>query len=94
MLHTNHPIIKHKAGLLNLAKELGNVSKTCKIMGVSRDTFYHYQELIDEGGIDPSSVSVDVVRMLRTESMKSPRQPSLIRLLSFLPMDNTEPVMD
>lgn len=52
MLHTNSPIIKHKAGLLNLAEELGNVSKACKIMGVSRDTFYRYQELAAEGGID------------------------------------------
>ncbi|EGI6309968.1 helix-turn-helix domain-containing protein, partial [Salmonella enterica subsp. enterica serovar Brazzaville] len=26
----------HKAGLLNLAEELSNVSKACKIMGVSR----------------------------------------------------------
>jgi len=26
MIHTNNPIIKHKAGLLNLTKELGNVS--------------------------------------------------------------------
>ncbi|QTL36463.1 IS481 family transposase [Pseudoalteromonas viridis] len=52
MLHTNNPIIKHKAGLLNLAEELGNVSKACKMMGVSRDTFYRYQELVDEGGID------------------------------------------
>ena len=38
MLHTNNPIIKHKTGLLNLAEELVNVSKACKIMGVSRDT--------------------------------------------------------
>jgi len=52
MIHTNNPIIKHKAGLLNLAEELGNVSKACKIMGVSRDTFYRYQELVEEGGID------------------------------------------
>ncbi len=52
MLHTNNPIIKHKVGLLNLAEELGNVSKACKIMGVSRDTFYRYQELAEEGGID------------------------------------------
>uniref|UniRef100_UPI001D13FB72 IS481 family transposase n=1 Tax=Xenorhabdus sp. BG5 TaxID=2782014 RepID=UPI001D13FB72 len=51
-LHTNNPIIKHKAGLLNLAKELGNVSKACQIMGVSRDTFYRYQELVAEGGVD------------------------------------------
>ena len=52
MLHTNNPIIKHKAGLLNLAEELNNVSRACKVMGVSRDTFYRYQELVDEGGID------------------------------------------
>lgn len=52
MLHTNNPIIKHKAGLINLAEELGNVSKACKVMGVSRDTFYRYQELADKGGVD------------------------------------------
>jgi transposase InsO family protein len=52
MLQTNNPIIKHKAGLLNLAEELGNVSKACKIMGFSRDTFYRYQELAQEGGVD------------------------------------------
>ncbi|CDG86782.1 IS481 family transposase [Xenorhabdus bovienii] len=52
MLYTNNPIIKHKVGLLNLAEELGNVSKACKVMGVSRDTFYRYQELAQEGGID------------------------------------------
>ncbi len=39
MFHTNNPIIKHKVGLLNLAEELGNVSKACQVMGVSRDTF-------------------------------------------------------
>lgn len=52
MLHTTNPIIKHKAGLLNLAEELGNVSKACKIMGFSRDTFYRYQELAQDGGVD------------------------------------------
>jgi len=38
--------------LLNLAEELGNVSNTCKVMGVSRDTFYRYQSAVEEGGID------------------------------------------
>ena len=52
MLHTNNPIIKHKAGLLNLAEELNNVSKACKIMGVSRDTFYRYKEAADQGGVE------------------------------------------
>ncbi len=52
MYQTNNPIIKHKVGLLNLAEELNNVSKACKIMGISRDTFYRYQELVNDGGID------------------------------------------
>ncbi|AWK40789.1 hypothetical protein AA106_19060 [Photorhabdus laumondii subsp. laumondii] len=52
MLHTNNPTIKHKASLLNLAEELNNVSKTCKMIGISRDTFYRYQELVEEGGVE------------------------------------------
>lgn len=52
MYNTTNPIIKHKAGLLNLAEELNNVSRACKVMGVSRDTFYRYQELVNEGGLD------------------------------------------
>jgi transposase InsO family protein len=52
MLNTTNPIIKHKAGLLNLAQELNNVSRACKVMGVSRDTFYRYQELVSEGGVE------------------------------------------
>ena len=52
MLETNQTIIKHKLGLLNLAEELGNVSKACKVMGLSRDTFYRYKTAVDEGGVD------------------------------------------
>jgi len=52
MMHTNNQIIKHKVGLLNLAEELQNVSRACKVMGVSRDTFYRYQELIESGDMD------------------------------------------
>ncbi len=52
MIHTNEKIIKHKVGLLNLAEELGNVSKACQVMGLSRDTFYRYKSAVDEGGVD------------------------------------------
>ncbi|MES9971731.1 MAG: IS481 family transposase [Candidatus Thiodiazotropha sp.] len=52
MYHTNEQIIKHKVGLLNLAEELGNVSKACQVMGLSRDTFYRYKQAVDEGGVD------------------------------------------
>ncbi len=45
-------VIKHKVGLLNLAAELGNVSRACKVMGFSRDTFYRYQNAVAEGGVE------------------------------------------
>ena len=52
MLNSNTKIIKHKTGLLNLAEELGNVSKACQVMGYSRDTFYRYKSAVDEGGVE------------------------------------------
>ena len=35
-------IIRTKVGLLELAKQLGNVSRACKMLGYSRDSFLHW----------------------------------------------------
>jgi len=52
MIHSTEKVIKHKVGLLNLAEELGNISKACSVMGNSRDTYYRYKAAAEDGGVE------------------------------------------
>ena len=42
---------RRKLSLLQLASELGNVSKACQIMGYHRDTFYEVRRAFQVGGV-------------------------------------------
>lgn len=91
MLHSNEKDIKHKVGLLNLAQELGNVSKACKIMGLSRDMSYRYQSAVERVGWMPCWSRIGANPTSRIVPMEKPRPPWSNMPRPFRPTANTAP---
>ena len=52
-MNLHQKIIKPKVGLLELAKNLGNISisAACRTLAYSRDSYYRFQELYDKKGL-------------------------------------------
>jgi transposase InsO family protein len=55
---------KRKLSLLQLAQELGNVARVCRVMGYHRDTFYEVRRAFQSGGV-----------AALVETRRGPRQP-------------------
>ncbi len=82
----NEEIARRKLSLLQLAQELGNVSRACKIVGYSQQQFYeirrNFQRYRAEGLLDqlpgpkgshPNRVSDDVEKAILDHSLEHPR---------------------
>ena len=59
-------IYQRRVRVLTLADECGNVSEACRLVGVSRKSFYQWRQLADTYGLDA----------LRPRGRRRPRQPN------------------
>ena len=82
---TDQKVARRKLSLLELAQELGNVSKACRVMGYSRQQFYeirrNYQTYGSQGLLDrlpgprgphPNRVSEEVEQAVLDYCLKEP----------------------
>lgn len=77
-------IIKLKLGVLELSRQLGNVSQACKAFGYSRDSFYRFKKLYEEGG---ELALRDIVRQNRPNA-KNRVAPELESRVVKMTLDN------
>ena len=57
---TRDKIARRKLSLLELASEMNNVSKACRIMGYSRQLFYEIRRNFQTYGVDRRTGSVPI----------------------------------
>ncbi|MGB0697237.1 MAG: helix-turn-helix domain-containing protein, partial [Rhodospirillaceae bacterium] len=82
---TEKKVARRKLSLLELAQEIGNVSKACKVMGYSRQQFYeirrNYQTYGADGLVDrlpgprgphPNRVSEEIEAAVLDHAMEHP----------------------
>ena len=83
-MNSDAKLIKPKLGVLELGRQLGNVSQACKVFGYSRDSFYRFKKLYEEGG---ELALRDIVRQNRPNA-KNRVAPELESRVVKMALDN------